>query len=37
MISMVGLLEAFLILPHHLSHSLAHMKRKQPPPFQSAL
>jgi multidrug efflux pump subunit AcrB len=30
----VSLLEAFLILPHHLSHSLAHMKHKKPSRFR---
>ncbi|MEJ2395441.1 MAG: efflux RND transporter permease subunit, partial [Candidatus Thiodiazotropha sp.] len=30
----VSLLEAFLILPHHLSHSLSHMKRQQPSQFR---
>ena len=30
----VSLLEAFLILPHHLSHSLAHMKNRQPSRFR---
>ncbi len=29
MVLSVSLIEAFLILPHHLSHSLAHMKRKR--------
>ncbi|MEW8071203.1 MAG: efflux RND transporter permease subunit [Candidatus Thiodiazotropha sp.] len=29
MVISVSLLEAFLILPHHLSHSLAHMKHKR--------
>ncbi|MES9988083.1 MAG: efflux RND transporter permease subunit [Candidatus Thiodiazotropha endolucinida] len=29
MVISVSLLEAFLILPHHLSHSLAHMNRKR--------
>jgi multidrug efflux pump subunit AcrB len=29
MVISVSLLEAFLVLPHHLSHSLAHMKRKR--------
>jgi multidrug efflux pump subunit AcrB len=32
----VSLLEAFLILPHHLSHSLAHMKHKAPSRFRQA-
>ncbi|MEW8375069.1 MAG: efflux RND transporter permease subunit [Candidatus Thiodiazotropha sp.] len=31
----VSLLEAFLILPHHLSHSLAHMKRKRVSRFRT--
>lgn len=30
----VSLLEAFLILPHHLSHSLSHMKGKRPSRFR---
>ncbi|MCU7809332.1 MAG: efflux RND transporter permease subunit, partial [Candidatus Thiodiazotropha sp. (ex Semelilucina semeliformis)] len=30
----VSLFEAFLILPHHLSHSLAHMKKTQPSRFR---
>lgn len=30
----VSLLEAFLILPHHLSHSLSHMQRRQPSQFR---
>ncbi|MCU7936893.1 MAG: efflux RND transporter permease subunit [Candidatus Thiodiazotropha sp. (ex Dulcina madagascariensis)] len=30
----VSLFEAFLILPHHLGHSLAHMKQKQPSRFR---
>ncbi|MCU7933106.1 MAG: efflux RND transporter permease subunit [Candidatus Thiodiazotropha sp. (ex Codakia rugifera)] len=34
MVISVSLLEAFLILPHHLSHSLAHMKQKQPSRFR---
>ncbi|MES9925673.1 MAG: efflux RND transporter permease subunit [Candidatus Thiodiazotropha endolucinida] len=29
MVISVSLLEAFLVLPHHLSHSLAHMNRKR--------
>jgi multidrug efflux pump subunit AcrB len=36
MVLSVSLLEAFLILPHHLSHSLAHMKRRQPSRFRQA-
>lgn len=32
----VSLLEAFWILPHHLSHSLAHAGRRRPPPFRRA-
>ena len=32
----VSLLEAFLILPHHLSHSLAHMKNREPSRFRQA-
>lgn len=30
----VSMIEAFLILPHHLSHSLAHMKAKKPSRFR---
>lgn len=30
----VSLIEAFLILPHHLSHSLQHVKDKQPSRFR---
>ncbi len=30
----VSLLEAFWILPHHLNHSLAHMRRKNPSRFR---
>jgi HAE1 family hydrophobic/amphiphilic exporter-1 len=30
----VSLLEAFLILPHHLGHSLAHMHRREPAAFR---
>ncbi|WP_404384605.1 efflux RND transporter permease subunit [Caenispirillum salinarum] len=30
----VSLIEAFLILPHHLSHSLQHMKNKEPSRFR---
>ncbi|MEJ2589962.1 MAG: efflux RND transporter permease subunit, partial [Candidatus Thiodiazotropha sp.] len=30
----VSLLEAFLILPHHLSHSLSHMQGKRPSRFR---
>ena len=30
----VSLLEAFWILPHHLSHSLAHMQRRAPSRFR---
>lgn len=30
----VSLLEAFWVLPHHLYHSLAHMKHKQPSRFR---
>jgi len=30
----VSLLEAFWVLPHHLNHSLARMKRKQPSRFR---
>jgi len=30
----VSLLEAFLILPHHLGHSLSHMHRREPAPFR---
>jgi multidrug efflux pump subunit AcrB len=30
----VSLIEAFWILPHHLSHSLAHMKKKAPSRFR---
>ena len=30
----VSLLEAFLILPHHLSHSLSHMKESRPSRFR---
>ena len=32
----VSLFEAFFILPHHLSHSLAHIKRKQQSRFRHA-
>ncbi len=34
MVISVSLLEAFLILPHHLSHSLSHMKRRSPSRFR---
>jgi len=30
----VSLIEAFWILPHHLSHSLAHMKKREPSRFR---
>ena len=32
----VSLIEAFLILPNHLGHSLAHMKKRKPPRFKVA-
>ena len=32
----VSLIEAFLILPNHLGHSLAHMKKREPPRFKVA-
>jgi multidrug efflux pump subunit AcrB len=34
MVISVSLLEAFFILPHHLSHSLSHMKRRSPSRFR---
>jgi multidrug efflux pump subunit AcrB len=34
MVISVSLLEAFLILPHHLSHSLSHMKKRSPSRFR---
>ncbi len=30
----ISLIEAFLVLPHHLRHSLQHTKHKQPPVFR---
>ncbi|MEJ2394302.1 MAG: efflux RND transporter permease subunit [Candidatus Thiodiazotropha sp.] len=36
MVISVSLLEAFLILPHHLSHSLSHMKGQTPSRFRLA-